>query len=68
MQLIGTSADLRHLVRWHVYGERDGEPPRLTLGWRAEVCGQLFQDVLDGKIAFRVADPHSDHPLKFERR
>lgn len=67
MQLIGTSADLRHLVRWHVYGERDGEPPRLTQGWRAEVCGQLFQDVLDGKIAFRVADPHSDHPLKFER-
>lgn len=68
MQLIGTSADLRHLVRWHVYGERDSEPPRLTQGWRAEVCGQLFQDVLDGKIAFRVADPHSDHPLKFERR
>lgn len=68
MQLIGTSADLRYLVRWHVYGERDGEPPRLTQGWRAEVCGQLFQDVLDGKIAFRVADPHSDHPLKFERR
>ena len=68
MQLIGTSTDLRHLVRWHVYGERDGEPPRLTQGWRAEICGQLFQDVLDGKIAFRVADPHSDHPLKFERR
>lgn len=68
MQLVGTSADLRYLVRWHVYGERDGDPPRLTQGWRAEVCGQLFQDVLDGKIAFRVADPHSDHPLKFERR
>lgn len=67
MQLVGTNADLRHLVRWHVYGERNGEAPRLTQGWRAEVCGQLFQDVLDGKIAFRVADPHSDHPLKFER-
>ena len=67
MQLVGTNADLRHLVRWHVYGERHGEAPRLTEGWRAEVCGQLFQDVLDGKIAFRVADPHSDHPLKFER-
>lgn len=67
MQLVGTNADLRHLVRWHVYAERQGEAPRLTEGWRAEVCGQLFQDVLDGKIAFRVADPHSDHPLKFER-
>lgn len=65
--LVGKSADLRHLVRWHVYGERSGEPPRLTQGWRAEVCGDLLTDVLDGKIALRVADPQSDHPLNFER-
>jgi ribonuclease D len=67
MQLVGSGADLRHLVRWHVYGEQDGEPPRLMQGWRAEVCGELFKEVLDGKIAFRVADPHSEHPLKFVR-
>jgi ribonuclease D len=66
--LVGKSADLRHLVRWHVYGEQTGEPPRLTQGWRAEVCGDLLTDVLDGKIALRVADPQSDHPLTFERR
>jgi ribonuclease D len=65
--LVGTSADLRHLVRWHVYGEKDGPPPRLTEGWRAEVCGDLLEDVLDGKIALRVADASSDHPLIFER-
>lgn len=67
MSLVGTSADLRHLVRWHVYGEQDGPPPRLTEGWRAVVCGDLLTDVLDGKIALRVADPESDHPLIFER-
>ncbi|HVW01253.1 MAG TPA: HRDC domain-containing protein [Planctomycetaceae bacterium] len=67
MQLVGTSSDLRQLVRWHVYGEKTGEPPRLTQGWRAEVCGAMLTDVLDGKIALRVADPHSDHPLIFER-
>jgi ribonuclease D len=67
MQLVGTGADLRHLVRWHVYGEQNGEAPRLMQGWRAEVCGDLFKEVLDGKIAFRVADPHSEHPLKFVR-
>jgi ribonuclease D len=66
--LVGKAADLRHLVRWHVYGEKTGEPPRLTQGWRAEVCGDLLTDVLDGKIALRVADPQSDHPLNFERR
>ncbi len=66
--LVGKSADLRHLVRWHVYGEKAGDPPRLTQGWRAEVCGDLLTDVLDGKISLRVADPQSDHPLNFEKR
>jgi ribonuclease D len=65
--LVATSADLRHLVRWHVFGEKDGAPPRLTQGWREEVCGELLEAVLDGKIAIRVADPESDHPLIFER-
>lgn len=66
-QLVATSADLRHLVRWHVFGEKQGTPPRLTQGWRAVVCGDLLTDVLDGKISVRVADPESDHPLIFVR-
>jgi len=37
------------------------------VGWRAEVCGDLLTDVLDGKISMRVADLESDHPLHFER-
>ena len=65
--LVGTSADLRHLVRYHVYKEISDERPRLMAGWRAEVCGDLLTDVLDGKISMRVADPESDHPLHFER-
>ncbi len=65
--LVGTSADLRHLVRWHLYGEKDGDTPKLARGWRAELCGDLLTDVMDGKIAMRVADPNSDHPLVFER-
>lgn len=68
MSLVGKTSDLRHLVRWHAYGEREGTPPRLTQGWRAEVCGDLLRDVLNGKITLRVADPQSDHPLVFERR
>ena len=68
MSLVGKTSDLRHLVRWHAYGEREGDQPRLTQGWRAEVCGDLLTDVLNGKISLRVADPQSDHPLVFERR
>ncbi|MBS0264948.1 MAG: HRDC domain-containing protein [Planctomycetes bacterium] len=66
--MVGTTADLRHLARWHVYQDRSGEPPRLLNGWRTEVCGELLKDVLDGKITLRVGDPRSDHPLVFERR
>ncbi len=66
MGLVGTTADLRHLVRWHVYGDRSGDTPRLMHGWRAEVCGELLTDVLAGKIALRVGDARSDHPLVFE--
>lgn len=66
MQLVGTSSDLRQLVRWHLHGRRE-DPPRLMQGWRATVCGTLLTDLLDGKIRLRVADPKSDHPLVFER-
>jgi len=66
-QIVGTSADLRHLVRWHLYNEKDGATPSLAEGWRAEVCGDLLSDLMDGKIALRVADPDSDHPLVFDR-
>ncbi|MCA9114753.1 MAG: HRDC domain-containing protein [Planctomycetaceae bacterium] len=65
--LVATAADMRRLVRRHVYGELEGEPPLLMTGWRAQVCGDLLTDVLDGRIAVRVADVASDHPLVFER-
>lgn len=66
MGLVGTTADLKHLVRWHVFGDHAGDPPRLTQGWRGEVCGNLLTDVLAGRIALRVNDPKSEHPLIFE--
>ncbi len=68
MGLVGTTADLRHLVRWQVYGDKGGGTPRLMQGWREEVCGDLLTDVLAGKIALRVGDARSDHPLVFERQ
>lgn len=64
--LVATNADLRQLVRWHVFQERSGPAPKLTRGWRAEVCGELLTNVLDGRVTLRVADPTSDHPLVFE--
>ena len=64
--LVGTTADLKHLVRWHAFGARDGDPPKLLEGWRGDVCGQLLVDVLDGKVKLSVADPKSENPLRFD--
>lgn len=64
-QIVATAEELRDFVRWHV-GGRQEKPPRLATGWRAEICGQLLTDLLDGRLSVRVGDPHSDHPLLFE--
>lgn len=67
MSLVATGADLKEFIRWHVFDKRRGETPKLMTGWRAEVCGQVLSDVLDGKISLRVDDPTSEYPLAFHR-
>ncbi|MCX7424553.1 MAG: HRDC domain-containing protein [Planctomycetia bacterium] len=67
--LVGTPGDIRE---WMAYrgGDRqstDRPPPALARGWRAEVVGNLFDDLLSGKVAIRIRDSRSDHPLSFER-
>ncbi|MFV0446331.1 MAG: ribonuclease D [Planctomycetaceae bacterium] len=64
--LVGTTADLHDLIRWHVHQKRQGPPPKLMQGWREEVCGDLLADLMDGKVTLRVTDPTSDCPLVFE--
>lgn len=64
--IVGTMSDLTELVRWHSFGERNGDLPRLKRGWRAEVCGDVLTDLLDGRVMLRVADPHQEAPLRFE--
>jgi ribonuclease D len=67
--LVGTPGDIRH---WIAYRESDDKsadrpPPALARGWRAEVVGNLFDDLLSGKTAVRIRDPRSEHPLTFEQ-
>jgi len=47
-------------------GESCAVVPGLARGWRAEFVGQLFEDLLAGKLSIRVTNPKSDHPLAFE--
>lgn len=66
--MLGTTSDLRDFVRWHFSDKNEDEPlPRLAAGWRYEICGELLENLLDGKVSLRVKDALSDHPLVFER-
>jgi ribonuclease D len=66
--LVGTPGDIRALIAYRTGEAGDGRrrPPGLAQGWRAELVGRLFDDLLAGKTAIRIADPTSDHPLVFQ--
>lgn len=64
--IVGTSNDLKEWIRWYSSGSKPEKAPRLSMGWRAEVCGDLLRDVIEGNVSLRVADPNSAHPLVFE--
>ncbi|QDU81004.1 Ribonuclease D [Polystyrenella longa] len=66
-QIVGTAADLKHLIRWHLYGRDSESTPRLAEGWRSEICGDLLSNLIDGKISLRVVDPRAENPLRFEQ-
>ena len=80
--LVGTPNDVRDLVAWrsceesqeeaedhtdHDHHHHHRKPPSLAVGWRAEVVGNLFDDLISGKVSIRITDPLSDHPLVFEQ-
>ncbi len=66
--IVGTASDVRDLIAYRMgFGNSDSsEPPALAVGWRAELVGNLIDELLDGKRSIRIHDPKSSHPLKFE--
>jgi len=63
--MVGNPNQVRELVSHRLYG-RPEHPPALARGWRAEVVGNLFEELLAGKKSVRITDPASDHPLAFD--
>jgi ribonuclease D len=64
--LVGSSGDLKALVRWHLAGRPESEAPDLARGWRGEVCGRELLDVLAGRRALRIVDPESEIPVRLD--
>jgi len=66
--IVGTAQDVRDFVALELGFYPKGDPtPRLAEGWRAEVVGAALRDLLQGKVAIRIEDPLSDHPLQFNK-
>lgn len=66
LSLVGTTADVQDFVHWHVTERRRPPAPELMQGWRAIVCGELLHEILDGRVRFRVHNPQSANPLRYE--
>lgn len=66
--LVGTAHDIRELAAFHLNKPRENphEPPLLARGWRAQLVGNLFEELLSGRLAIRIQNPESEHPLVFE--
>jgi ribonuclease D len=64
--LVGSPSDIRDWIAHRMGQPGSRRPPRLARGWRAEVVGHLFDDLLAGRLAVRVGDPKSESPLVLE--
>jgi ribonuclease D len=65
--LVGTPNDIRELIAQRTHQVKSKKTPRLAKGWRAHFVGDLFNDLIDGKIAVRVTAPADESPLSFIR-
>jgi len=65
--IVGNSDDVRELLAYELDQQDRGPLPKLLQGWRGEVIGQSFRELLSGQLAIRIADLAADQPLEFIR-
>ncbi len=65
--LVGSSTDLKEMVRWYLEGRDEARSPGLLRGWRADICGRTLLDVLSGHRALRIVDPEADVPVALDQ-
>ena len=63
--IVGTVQDVREMLMYELKITQS-EKPALACGWRAEIVGNRFSELLAGKAALRVVDPQSASPLAIE--
>ena len=48
------------------FADSDDDTPVLLRGWRAELVGNLLDELLSGKKSIRIANALDDDPLAFD--
>lgn len=65
--MAGTATDVRDLIAHSFgFGGASEETPLLLRGWRAELVGNLLDDLLAGRKSIRIRNAKSDDPLAFD--
>lgn len=66
--LVGTASDVREFIAFRLDfpGVDPDEVPVLSVGWRAELVGNLIDDLLAGKKSIRIANARNADPLGFD--
>lgn len=65
--IVGNSDDVKELLAYELQPRRGTPTPSLLSGWRGEIVGKTFRQILRGELAIRVADVSEDQPLEFVR-
>jgi ribonuclease D len=66
--MVGTATDVRDLIA-HRFGFGGGggdDTPLLLRGWRAELVGNLLDDLLAGRKSIRIRNAKHEDPLSFD--
>ncbi len=62
--LVANAQDVRDLAARMMGMLENGEPQKLDSGWRREIVGKSFENLLNGKLALRIANLDKDQPLE----
>jgi ribonuclease D len=66
--MVGTATDVRELIAYRMgVTHSDDEVPALAQGWRAELVGNVIDDLLAGKRSIRITSALAEDPLVFEK-
>ncbi len=63
--IVGNTDDVKELIGYELDRRKGDELPSLLKGWRGEIVGTPFRELLAGRLAIRVADVREAQPLEF---